>query len=568
MNNTVSAAIASDVSESYAPVGNPTSSPANNDLRWRLLQLLNLFRISILGLLLVFYVSNQGPQVFGSHEPVLYLWTGVVYFALALLSVFTLAKRQPARALQTYTLLSADLVSITLIMHASGGLSTGLGSLLFVPVAASSFLLGQRMSLLFAALASLALLGEQVYGLLESMEPSYTHAGLLGVIFFATALIGRRLAARIQESEALAIRRGADLQNISQLNNYVIQHLATGVVVLDADGTLRQLNTAAERYLGLPARARGRHVNELSRWLLDVWHHWQQGDNTQPSSFPSAAGEDIILPRVANMGSSLRSGLLIFLEDANLAQERIQQSKLAALGRLTASIAHEVRNPLGAIMQANQLLGESNRLSNEDRRMSKIIDDQSTRVNEIIESVLQLSRREQRQAAPLDISRWLTDFAAEYCDTHKLPQSLFNVATPDGDVAMRVDPRHLQQIVTNLVDNAIRHGGANGSDNIITLRSGFDAHGGETWVEIEDGGPGVAADVAEHIFEPFYTRSIKGTGLGLFIARELCEINRARLRLVPRHAGPQNDTFQRTTGPHQPGACFRITFAAPEEWVT
>lgn len=564
-NYNVSATLATGALDTYAP--------ASRDLRWRLLRLLNLFRIVILSLLVALFFARpeQGltPPIFGSHEPALYLLTGGIYFLLALLSVFTLAKRQPALILQTYISLSVDLVSITLIMHASGGLSTGLGSLLFIPVAAGSFLLGQRMSLLFAALASLALLGEQVYALLESIEPSYTHAGLLGVIFFATALVGRRLAARIDESEALAIRRGVDLQNISQLNDYVIQHLATGVVVLDADGTLRQLNTAAERYLGLPARARGRNVSELSHWLNDIWRSWQNGNDTQPPSFPSASGDDIIIPRITSMGSRLRSGLLIFLEDSSLTQERAQQTKLAALGRLTASIAHEIRNPLGAVMQANQLLGESAQLNNEERRMSKIIEDQSNRVNEIIESILQLSRREQRQAEPLDLSSWLVDFAVEYRETHKLRAGLFEVSTPDGDIAVRVDPGHLRQIITNLVDNAIRHGQAALSDeNGILLRTGFDPHGGESWLEVADYGPGISDEAAEHIFEPFYTRSIKGTGLGLFIARELCEINRAHLRYLPLRSNPQNQELQTEAEGANFGACFRINFAAPEEWVT
>lgn len=527
----------------------------HSDLRWRLLRLLNLFRITMLGLLLTLDFTDRVPQVFGSHEPVLFVWTAVVYLALALLSGFSINRQQPPLPVQTYTQLSADLVGITLLMHASGGLTSGLGSVLFVPVAAGSLLLGQRMALLFAALASLALLGEQAYAMLEGLSSAdgYTQAGLLGAIFFATALVGRRLAARVQESEALAIRRGLDLQNASQLNDYIVQHLATGVVVLAADGSLHQANAAATRYLGLPPHPRGRPVTELSPWLAELWQNWQRHGEPRPGAFPAADSGDMIVPHALPLGSARRGGLLVFLEDSHLAEERVQQTKLAALGRLTASIAHEIRNPLGAIRQAHQLLGESAHLDAEDRRLLRIIETHSRRINDIIESIMQLSRRETLETATLDLTRWLEDFAREYRDSHGLTGDSLRINPASGDIAARVDPRHLQQIMTNLVDNAVTHAGAGRDGHELELRTGFNSQTGETWLEVEDRGPGIPPDTARHIFEPFYTRSVKGTGLGLFIARELCEINRARLSYLPREGG---------------GSVFRISFAAPGQWVT
>lgn len=531
------------------------SGRASNALHWRLLRLLNLFRIGVAGLLLTLDFTGRIPELFGSHAPRLFLWTIIVYLVFGLLSGATLSKRQLPLTLQSHIQLAADVAAIVLLTYASGGMASGLGSLLFVTVATGSFVLHSRLAILLAAVASLGMLGVQFLGILEgyASETGYTQAALLGAIFFATALAGSRLASRVRESEALAIRRGVDLQNVSQLNDYIIQHLQTGIVVLDEDGTLRQLNAAAAQYLGISIRSRGRSASEASPRLVAMLESWIKDRSEQPPSFKAADGRSVIIPRITRVGSRTRGGLLVFLEDAQLAAEKVQQMKLAALGRLTASIAHEIRNPLSAVSHANQLLGESERLGSEEQRLVKIIDDQTSRVNIIIENVLQLSRRDATRPERLDLEDWLNEFAVEFTVNRALPQGTLRVILPEGPVAALVDPRHLHQIIWNLVENAIRHAGAGINGSSVELRAGQHPVSQQTYLEIEDQGTGIDPEIADNIFEPFYTNNPKGTGLGLFIARELCEVNRATLTYSP---GPEG------------GSCFRVTFADPERWVT
>lgn len=539
-----------------------TISPADGDilkrlsalLHWRLLKLLNFFRLAVALLLFAIFWSGFVPQTLGQHEPDLFSWTLLVYSVVALLSVYTLQKRQPPLAVQSYFQFGADIVAILLAVHASGGIASGLGTLLFVTIAAASFTLRLRMVLLLAALATMGLLGEQFLSMIEGLEApgAYTQAGLLGAILFATAGVGNWLSRRVQQSEALAIRRGVDLQNISQLNDYIVEHLQTGVVVVDEHGALRQLNAAAAEYLGLSGDERGRPIAEVAPAIASVYGAWLRAPHRSQAPFTTADGSGVIVPHVYQLGGRRNSGLLVLMERPDMAAERVQQTKLAALGRLTASIAHEVRNPLAAISHANQLLGESERLGPEDRRLVRIVAQQTERVNGIVEDILQLSRRENTEPERLDLASWLSDFVVEFSQTRNLSNQTIEVDMAEGDLAVRIDPGHLRQVLSNLADNAIRHANLSTNGGRLTLRTGQIAPGRRTYLDVSDNGPGISEALAESIFEPFYTGSEQGTGLGLFIARELCECNGATL------------SWRRTNA----GACFRITFASPERWVT
>lgn len=517
-------------------------------LDWRLLKLLNIVRLGIIGLLMALQYTEWVPRTYGLVEPNLFLWTGFTWLGFALLSVWTLRKRQPPLAVQATSQIAADIVGGCLLLYASGGITSGLGNLLFVFVAGGSLVLGNRLAVLFAAIASLALLGIETYLILDGLSsPSnYSAAALLGTILFITALAGNWLAKRMRSSEALAIRRGVDLQNVSQLNDYIIEQLTTGVLVLDGAGALRQINAAAAQYLGLPPHSRGRDIAQLAPALAVLVADWRRNPKLPPSQLAAADGGQLA-PRL----TPLQGGVLIFLEDARAATERTQRIKLAALGRLSASIAHEIRNPLSAISHASQLLGEAPQLDAEQQRLLAIIDEHASRVNIIIENILQLSRREQTRPEKLDLENWLHDLREEFSATRQLPAGSLMVSLPEGAVATRVDPRQLHQVVWNLLDNAVKYAGL-GNDGLgAELRAG-QIGDGQAYLELEDQGPGVATDIAEQIFEPFYSAGAAGSGLGLFIARELCELNRASLAYRPSVNG---------------GGCFRITFAHPQRWV-
>jgi two-component system sensor histidine kinase PilS (NtrC family) len=467
----------------------------------------------------------------------------VAYFAACVLAVFSIRLRWPSFPLQSYAHLGIDIVAITLLMHASGGVGSGLGVLLVITVAAGSLLMEGRTARLFAALAALSVLAEQAYAWLHD-EPltSYTHAGLLGGSFFATAIAAHTLAERLRESEALAERRGVDLANMSQLTEYVIQRMQTGIVVVDSRFVIRLINESAASLLGIAASA-SKSIHDVCPALGRQLEDWRNNEIPDPGVFRNTETGPEILPRFARLGSEKASATLIFLEDTAALAQHAQQLKLASLGRLTASIAHEVRNPLGAISHASQLLAESPHLDRGDFRLTEIIKEHSERVNAIVENILQLSRSRQAEAEPLALRPWLEQFIAEFRASEDLNPDCFHVEIAPEDLYVQVDPSQLRQVLWNLCHNALKHGGS-----IVTLRAGIVPDGSNPYLDIIDDGPGIDAETAQQIFEPFFTTSPNGTGMGLYIARELCVSNQARLNYLNNADG---------------GSRFRITFADP-----
>ena len=522
---------------------------------WRLLNIVNLFRMVVGGLVVALFFSDRNPRLLGDVYPGLFLWTGIMYACFGALATFTVSARRPGLLLQTYTQLAADIAAVMLLMHASGGAASGLGSLLFITISINSVLLSRRMSVGFASVAALAVLVEQGLAILygNGEQGGYTQAGIIGVILFAAALGGQYVGSRLRESEALAEQRGLDLANLSEINEYVIQHMRSGVLVVDEQDRIRMLNSAAAESLHVDPDSR-RALAETAPRLQAELDSWRRGESPRPATVVSPHGRPLI-PSFAGIGRSRAGGALIFLEDASAVAEQVRQTKLATLGRLTASIAHEIRNPLSAVSHANQLLAESPKLEGADKRLIEIIDEHAARMERIVENILQLSRRDNTRAEELDVTAWLKDFIAEFRDRHGLPPEAVPLDAEYRQLPrMRVDPTHLHQIVWNLSENALRHGrkGLDGEAR-VEFRIGPLAAQGAGYLEVLDRGPGITPEVAEHIFEPFYTSDPRGTGLGLFIARELCECNRAHLSYAPRPQG---------------GSCFRIEFGAPEGWLT
>ncbi|HET7922408.1 MAG TPA: HAMP domain-containing sensor histidine kinase [Gammaproteobacteria bacterium] len=523
---------------------------------WRLLHLLNLFRMVVGGLVVVLYFSDTGTRQLGAELPLLFLWTGIAYFCFSAFSSFTVRAQRPPLLFQSYSQMIADIAAVTLLMHASGGAGSGLGALLFISIAANSVMLSRRMGIAFAAFATLAMLGEQTFMALYGPPAgtNYIQTGLIGIILFAAALAGHGLGHRLRESEALAEQRGIDLENLAQLNAHIIRRMRTGIVVVDGDNRVRLANQAALAGFGA-TRADGLWLNNLSPQLEHELEDWRRDRNRRGGSVLSAEDAPLI-PHFARLMPGRGAGTLIFLEDASQMAEQVRQMKLAALGRLTGSIAHEVRNPLAAISHANQLLAESPRLETEDLRLTEIISEHALRMERMVETILQLSRRDASRAEELDLGQWLHDFVREFHERRQLEDGTLRLqGVEGGKLAVRVDPAHLHQVLWNLTENALRHGRIEPENAPagIELRVLPASRPGRVELDVLDRGPGVPAEIAEHIFEPFYTSNPRGTGLGLFIARELCECNRVRLIYEPRAGG---------------GSCFRLLFNTPESWFT
>ncbi len=523
----------------------PLEPPNRDDQTWRPLLFFTAYRLLLAILLLSLYLSGLGPKLLGETGPHLYLGASIAYVTLTLGSMLLALLRRPDFHFQLYLILVIDIVCVVTLMFASGGVRSGLGMLLVVSLAGGSLLVAGYIAILFAAIASTTILGAELYAQLTDAfsTTAYTQAGILGATFFATAIASHLLAVRVRESERLAHQRSVTVADLAQLNENIIQNMQTGALVVDNDGRVRLTNTSARQMLDQWGPMEAARLENVCRPLADDLAAWRHDHNLSPQSFNVEDSTLEVQPRFVSL--SRGAATLIFLEDLASASRQAQQLKLAALGRLTASIAHEVRNPLGAISHAGQLLAESPSLSKADLRLTEIIRSQSQRVNTIVENILQLSRRDASRPEDFDLKRWLDDFAAEYREVHPAAAAAVGNQTDVAHLAVTFDPSHLRQVTANLVENALRHGGADGGTPKVDLHAGRLQETGRVFLEVSDNGPGIPPEVAENIFDPFFTTSGEGTGLGLYIARELCELNQARLEYRNAERG---------------GACFRILF--------
>jgi two-component system sensor histidine kinase PilS (NtrC family) len=372
------------------------------------------------------------------------------------------------------------------------------------------------------------------------------------LVLFAISASASVLATRVRESEDLVRQKDLDLANLADLSQYIVQHLRESLLVVDAFDKIRLINQSAAEILGHTHAVPGAFIGEVAPRLLYSLSTWRQSAPRHeiPASFVAADGARVIQPHFAPLGASAPGPTLIFLEDNSLMAEKVQQSKLAALGRLSASIAHEIRNPVGAMSHAGQLLAESPNIGAEDRRLTDIIRSNSVRVSTIINNVLQLSRRESVEQARLSLGDWLEEFLLEFAETMQVPRHEIGVQDSTGELEVRFDPSHLHQVVWNLCENAIKYGKpCDGSKLEIRLNRLSPSF--RPCLEVADRGSGIDPVVADRIFEPFFTGRDGGTGLGLFIARELCQLNRAVLLYEPQSGG---------------GSIFRVVFSDPQRW--
>ncbi|HET7569234.1 MAG TPA: ATP-binding protein [Gammaproteobacteria bacterium] len=539
------------------------SERGSHAVAWELLRWLNIARAIVAGLMITLDFSRSLPGSIGVGAPALFLWTAVVWFGFSVVVSFAVEKRQPGLNMQTAVQLGGDIGAITLLLYASGGAASGLGELLLVPMAAGALILSLRFALGFAALATLAILLQETFADLTigaSGDGGYVQAGLLGIVFFAIVALSSKLAERLRESELLSAQRDVDLANLAALNDYIIQHLRAGVLVVDGNDNIRLANPAAAGALGIvTTTGDALPLSVAAPRLKTLLAEWRDAPFATNNATLKTPDDTVFIPRFHRLGATPAAGTLVYLEDATDSAEQVRQIKLAGLGRLTASIAHEIRNPLGAIGHANQLMGESDTLSKEERRLVEIINEHTGRVNGIVENVLKLSRGGAVNVEEVALEEWVRQFAAEFSEQHSLHDEDVRVTVHPGRAPLRarVDAGQLRQVVRNLAENALRYGVPKdipryGDRHLIEFRIGVRPFRSQPYLEVLDHGPGVPAEAAEQIFEPFYTSSSLGTGLGLFISRELCECNRATLTYHARSAG---------------GSCFRITFANPESWI-
>jgi len=380
---------------------------------------------------------------------------------------------------------------LTILMFASGGVKSGVGILLAVSVAAGGLLIGGRCALVFAALASLFVLAEEMYAIdqLMSTRVNYTYAGMLGASYFAIALLSLVLARRSEQILKLADQRQNTIIQLEELNQYIIQHLQSGIIIADQHQVIHVANQSALQLVN--KKLTPHKLKAISDKLAQAFENWiNAGDNN--TTMLKMSYETEIQCRFLALPTQHQDYYMIILEDTALYNQRLQQSKLASLGRLTASIAHEIRNPLGAISHAGQLLSESDQLDSQDLRLTKIIENNCGRVNQIIEDILSLSKRKDSVREKIDLLHWLNDYFTTYYLEHSKAAGKFQLILNDpslksSTVDVFMDPGHLKQIMDNLCQNALRYG--HPERGLIDIRIKYDSQG--PCVEVLDHGPGI-----------------------------------------------------------------------------
>ena len=499
-------------------------------INWQALAYFNFYRILLSGLFLLLIYIGQLPQPLGILDERLFSICSHVYFFIAICFSLCIIKEFPRYNLQIAVHVFIDIIVLSLLMYSSNGLSSGFGMLIIIAVAGGSILRAGKISILFAAIATLAVLGHELYiqffRYLETVN--YTHAGILGATFFISAIIGNILSAKVKETEALAERRGIEINELAKLNEYIVQYMQSGIIVLDSSMQILLMNESAKQLLMRPRTDIDSEQDYISKLLKKHMDAWLLGDSRQNLIIRADGNEHELEIAFIKLKQNNNYQVLVFIEDIAELRQRAQHLKLASLGRLTASIAHEVRNPLGAINHAGQLLHESQSLLDEDKRLVEIINEHSVRVNNIIENVMSISRREQSTLEKVQINLWLVEFINELNSRLNLTDDAIELKINKEDMIIKMDPTQLNQILWNLCENALRY---SDGEPLLTIYCDINNDTQRPYIDVIDTGGGMSEEIKNNLFEPFFTTETQGSGLGLYLARELCEANQATLSL-------------------------------------
>lgn len=516
---------------------------------WSPIQLYSIYRLILVGALQLLTLTANMPMQLGSYDAALFEWVLNSFTVIAVIAIFNAHFRWPGYNVQIFMHPVLDISFLLGLIFSSGGLHSGMGILLGLPIILQNILRPGQVSLMISAISITALLGIEMYMQQEAQRTAsdLSYAGILTLFIFSASWMLGKWFEKASITAELAKRRGVDLANLSQLNQSILDQLQTGILVVERTGVIRHMNPTAWDMLGRPADWRSKPLRDFAPELNAHYKHWVANVCPKVVSYDIKHWKTTELSfRLAQLGTRSSGASLIYLEDTSAQREKQQGVKMASLGQLTANIAHEIRNPLGAISHAAQLLSESPELTKPDQRMVQIIQENSKRMNTTIESVLNLSRKREANRENIALGQWLQKFREDFVRRSSLTMRQVNLHVEPLDAEIQFDPNHFDQIMWNLCRNAEKYAHENAEELQLDIQCMQPAHTRDLILSVIDNGVGIGEVARERLFEPFYTTSTKGTGLGLFMARELCLSNGANLEYVQLNGR---------------GSCFRIVFA-------
>jgi two-component system sensor histidine kinase PilS (NtrC family) len=507
-----------------------TSYPLSASLTRRVVNYLNIYRIVITLLLAIAHFGDLVNPSIAGGQPTLAKGILVFYLIFAAFHLFS-ARRKNTNyfRLASYSL-ATDTAFLCLLVMTLAGVADGIGLLLVFTSSVAAVLLPLRIALLLASLASMTMIGTAVwyYEPQTTSAASVLQAGLYSVTAMISAVIANLIAFWARDYRLIAEKQQETLTELEQVNELIIRRMKTGVIAVDEKNHIRVMNESAWFLMGSPP-VRQRSLNALSPHLDRALKTWKADTTSDPKPVILEPSQAQVLPNFVALPGQVGFGAMIFLNDNNIVARRAVELSVNSLAKLSGSIAHEIRNPLAALNHASQLLEESPQVRLPEMRLINIIQNHAKRMNGIVENILQLSRREQSRAELVPLHTFLPEFANEFQTSQVNRQLDFQTALDSEETYVLYDKSQLSQCLWKLLDNAVDHASKDNSVPKVRLALARDRESGFCVITVADNGPGISKTALSKIFEPFYTTRKEGSGLGLYIAKQLCEANQAEL---------------------------------------
>jgi len=504
-----------------------------------ILQIYNSYRLLVSVILLAAVISKTELFALYIAYPQALLISVWIYFIINLLLMILPISNNKIHILGICLF---DISLLSIIFGAAGGIPSGTGNLLIVTVAINNIMLVGTIGFAIAALAACALvyitffLDLHLYANLY-----YVHASVAGSLCFLSAFFMQNLAKRLQKAAFLAQYQAKNISELEEINSQILQRLEIGCLLLDKNLNIKLANKSANKILS--TELNNNHIKNISIELYQKIQNWQHN--------PTITEQQLSLNPSLTIAFTCKKfdftkdyHILLFIEDLSRINNKANELKQKSLAAMAGSIAHEIRNPLGAISYATQLLNLEENTNPKIKRFIEIITNNTTRMNNIVDNIIQITEHKNTNIYELDLS----DFIKQFVDNYQLTENQqIHLFIEQENIKVLFDKNQLHQTLTNLVQNGLHFSALQSQQQDLAQVWIRLKNNPLTTLEIIDNGCGIKKDDLNKIFEPFFSTRQNGSGLGLYVCKELCNLNGANLSYLPHDNG---------------GSCFKITFAS------
>lgn len=510
--------------------------------RLRILKYFSVYSAIITGVLMGLFFSDMDLGFLGVLNPKIYPMVLSLHAVMTI--IFMVLAFSVGQAHYDH-LIAFFLIDITLVagLIYSSGSGTSLSYLMIINIAVGNALVSGQKGFLLSAWATICLVFIEYQFQLNGHPFNFVNAGTLGFIFFISALIIQALVKRLHLSVDINRVQADSLLSMEQLTKLVLKRLDTGVIVIDDHNNIIFQNTSAQRLLGYPGPIRA-----LPDKLLISLGQFRKFPKHKPSTFKAGPTTAKVQPMFAPLMPGTDRGTVIFIEDTNVVYQQAQRLKQVSLGKLAAGIVREIKEPMKGIYQIAKDVSQRLKSSN-DTELHKQIQQHSKHIEHIINNVQNLSNSKATDFEKINLGHWIIPVIKKL-EHNTLDQVKIQLKVSRTAMNICIDPSQIEQALTNLLENAAYFAKQKNEQlACVTILVGHNKTSKQAIIEVQDNGYGVGLDDLDHIFEPFYTSESDKSGLGLYLAKQFCEMNMARLDYVAA----------------QEGARFRITFANIEQ---